>query len=1134
MNDMSKLFYFLGCLLWFPVALAQQTESLHQTQKVATSNDTIYLAQQKLNPEFVEITKVTGEVVPKEHYIFDAQKGQVVFRNFQSDSVIIKYVQLPDFLSKTYTIYDLNRVVNNATPQLFASEPEKPKPFIPFDGLNTSGNISRGMTIGNNQNAVLNSTLDLQITGKLSDNVSIRASIQDANIPMQEGGYSQKLDEFDQIFIEIFSKKWNIRAGDLFLENRQSRYLNFNKKVQGLSTQFTFGTDEAKTDVFAAAALVRGQYAKSTFVGEEGNQGPYKLKGANGELYVLVVSGSENVYVNGRLLKRGENNDYIIDYNAGEIIFTSLFPISSEMRISIEYQYSDRNYTRFTTYAGATHTREKWKLGGFLYAESDLKNQPLQQSLSEEQVAILQEAGNDPTKMFAPSAYADVYSENKILYQKLSDGTNEYYEFSTDETAVLYNVKFSLVGNNLGNYILANNAAVGKIYQYVAPINGEKQGNYDPIVRLIAPTKIQIATVLGSYNPSEKTNIDFELGLSNNDQNLYSSIDDGQNKGLAGHLNAQQRLFSGKWNVDAFAKIQFIEENFKTIERLFNIEFNRDWNISTISGNQNLRTGGFHFALAEKGKATYQIEQLEFSESFKGTKHTFQGIFNLKNWSIAGNNSLLESNGTIASSKFVRTQNQAKYHWKNNWMGTNLRTENNQETIKETGLLSNLSQRFSEMGGFIGRGDSTKVFVEVGYLHRVNDSLVNGMLQKVNKSNAYYLKSKLIQNDKTNLGLYLNYRELNFEDPNRKTEPSINSRILYSDQFFDQLVSINTNYENTSGSLAQQEFTYLEVEPGQGVYTWIDYNNNGIQELEEFEIAAFQDQAKYVRIYLPNQVYLKTHQNKFSQSVVLNPAKWINEKGAKKILSYFYNQTTFLSERKIIRDGGNFNFNPFSSNEEDLLGLNSSFSNSLFYNRGKQQHSVTYTFLNNKIKNQLSIGSQSSSNKSHQLQYTHLFVKTWLLTMNAKTVASTLTSENYSSKNYTIEGYQLAPKLAYLFSKNTSLDVFAEYQKKENTIGNLEALTQSRLGLSFTHNSEKKLSMNGEFSMYNNQFDGDVLSAVSYQILEGLQPGKNFTWRLMVQKNLTQFLDINLNYQARKSDNYKAIHTGNIQLRAFF
>ena len=77
--------------------------------------------------------------------------------------------------------------------------------FTPFNGLNTSGSISRGITIGNNQNAVVDSQLDLQITGKLSDKISIRASIQDANIPTQQGGYTQNLEEFDQIFIELYS-----------------------------------------------------------------------------------------------------------------------------------------------------------------------------------------------------------------------------------------------------------------------------------------------------------------------------------------------------------------------------------------------------------------------------------------------------------------------------------------------------------------------------------------------------------------------------------------------------------------------------------------------------------------------------------------------------------------------------------------------------------------------------------------------------------------------------------------------------------------------------------------------------------------------------------------------------------------
>jgi hypothetical protein len=373
-----------------------------------------------------------------------------------------------------------------------------------------------------------------------------------------------------------------------------------------------------------------------------------------------------------------------------------------------------------------------------------------------------------------------------------------------------------------------------------------------------------------------------------------------------------------------------------------------------------------------------------------------------------------------------------------------------------------------------------------------------------------------------------------FEDAARGSEPSLNSRLLYNNRFFGELLQATTAYETTSGTIPQQEFTYLEVEPGQGVYTWNDYNANGIQELEEFEVAQFSDLAKYVRIFLPNQIFIKTHQNKVSMALTVNFAQWQNKSGFKKILSYFYNQTSYLSERRIEREGANFDLNPFGSSDGNLLGLNSSFRNSLFYNRGKQQHSVTYNYLSSRGRNLLSVGSQQSINSSHQIQYAHLFKKSWLFGLGAKSISSSAMSENYGARNYELEGYQAQPKISYLFSKNASWDLFAEYQFKENQLAEFEILRQKRLGTSFSYTGEKQFTMNGEFSFFQNDFEGNQMSPVAYQMLEGLQPGENMTWRLLVQKNLTQYLDINVNYQGRKSETTKAIHTGSVQLRAFF
>jgi len=310
-------------LLVISVSFAQDVPANYQSRKVVVS-DTIVIDSISINPLRFQVFDNAGKEIDSSSYQVNFSRGILIISEEtknSTDSVTIKYLCYPDYLTRDYFVLDSNIIVNNSSNinKLYSlQESSNKNKFKPFDGLNTLGSISRGVTVGNNQNAVVNSELNLQITGKLNDKVSIRASIQDANIPTQEGGYTQSLDEFDQIFIELYSDNWNIRAGDVDLINTKSYFGNFTKKVQGISLGGTVHHENGgETSAFAAGALVRGVFSKSSFAGQEGNQGPYKLVGPNGELYILIVSGSERVYVNGLLLERGVNNDYVIDYNAG-------------------------------------------------------------------------------------------------------------------------------------------------------------------------------------------------------------------------------------------------------------------------------------------------------------------------------------------------------------------------------------------------------------------------------------------------------------------------------------------------------------------------------------------------------------------------------------------------------------------------------------------------------------------------------------------------------------------------------------------------------------------------------------------------------------------------------------------------
>lgn len=305
--------------------------------------------------------------------------------------------------------------------------------------------------------------------------------------------------------------------------------------------------------------------------------------------------------------------------------------------------------------------------------------------------------------------------------------------------------------------------------------------------------------------------------------------------------------------------------------------------------------------------------------------------------------------------------------WKKSWIGGKLSVEDNKQTEIATETLTPLSQKFTSYEAFVGVGDSIKVFTQFGYKHRVNDSIRNNKLQKVNTSNTFYVGSRIIQNKNTNLSLYANYRSLKHESDTIANENSLNSRLQYNQKLFKNIVQSNTVFETNSGFLPQQDFTYVEVEAGQGTYTWIDYNNNGIQELEEFEIAQFQDQGIYIRVLLPNRVFIRTHQNRFSQTLTINPAQWrVAETKSKKFWSHFYNQTSYLIDRKIKRDGSNFNLNPFESSAENQLGLQLNFRNVLFFNRGKQKYTTSYTYLSNKSSNTLSVGLLENNLKSHQ------------------------------------------------------------------------------------------------------------------------------------------------------------------------
>ena len=1124
---MTKKGWFLILFFVGFYANSQNTSSDFRSKKFIVSKDTIRFDSVPINPQNFKVLAGQKILYPTEYEIF-YNEALLIINAEKYQEITIEYFRFPAFITKTYSPFDKKFIVpnNSNTGQLYSLTTNKKATELKlFDGLKTSGYINRGITSGNNQSTVANSSMDINIEGKLSDKVAIRANIFDTNIPLQENGYSQSITDFDRIFIELYSKDWRVKAGDISLKNESSYFLAFEKQVSGLEVAASINTN---TKIAASGAIVRGQFSSYDFVGIEANQGPYKIFGPNNEPNFVIIAGSEKVFVNGSKITKGINEDYLIDYNIGEVRFNTTFPITNDMRIRVEFQFSNRNYTRFISYEKAEYKTNNVELSGYFYNENDVKNQPIQVSLTAAQKQILANAGNNTNLMVGESAYPDVFDANRILYKKVQSGTNDYFEYSTNENDNLFTVTFSNVNNNEGDYILSETFANGNVFVYV----GANLGNYQPITQLIAPTKLQVAVLNSSYKPSKKTTILTEVAFSNNDQNLFSTIDNNQNKGIATKLAWKQTLLDKKWKLLSDVNYLFIHKNFNTIQRFQSVEFNRDWNLNNPTGNQQQIGIDLSLQKSEDTFLNYSFQQLQFSDNFKGEKHLITSNLQLKNTSFYTNSSFLSNNSEIQDNTFLRVKAGIEQRLLKSWFGGFLNIESNNGVIKQTQEAILTNHQFKEYEGYIGLGDSTKVFAKVGFNYRDNDSIRTNTFTEINNRKTYYLDAKIIQTERTNLSLFANYRET--ENAFSENQKALNSKIIYNQRFLKNFITLGTSYETSSGNVAQQDFVYVEVEAGQGFYTWIDYNDNGIQEFDEFEVAEFQDQANFLRVPLPNLQFIATQSAKVNQSITLNANQWSNKTGLKKVLSHFYNQFFLSSRNELERARNSFNLNPFNMSKDQQISVNFTIKNSLYFNRGLQNFSATYTYAKAENKQQYSIGSQDTDTNYQQIDFQHKIGKFWLIDLQGKLSENKLETENFNNRNYEIDVIAFQPKISYVLNNDNRFAAFYHMKNKENTLAEFEKLKQQKIGIEYFYTGKSTSQFNANFTTFFNDFSGNPNSPVGYQMLEGLQEGTNYTWTFLWNKKLNSFLNVTLNYKGRKSLNSKTIHTGTINLKAVF
>jgi hypothetical protein len=1184
------LFYFL---LFLCTAATAQNTGNSRVKQLSAISDTTQLDTLSLVPGSIKIKIADGRLLDTSYYRINYADGLLILnrKKIASDSIPLEglssyYKTFPYLFSSETKHKDVNRIKpdlqGNSNPFSYDIE-SKNDDIFKMDGLNKSGSISRGITFGNNQDVVVNSNLNLQLSGHLSNNIDILLAATDNNIPIQPEGNTQQLQEFDKVFIQLSNANTKLIAGDFQLTRPKSYFMNFNKKAQGVSFSTTQKINAENKDITkqglntasVSAAVSRGKFARNASIGtkfndrdQESNQGPYHLRGAENEAFIIVLSGTEKVYIDGRLMQRGQENDYIINYNTSEITFTSNQLITKDKRILVEFQYSDKNYARSLVHFGDDFEQNKLKIHLNVYSEQDSKNQPLQQDLTPTQKKLLSEIGDTLSLAVSPSYDSVAFNFDEVLYHQndTTIGTHTYpkiFRYSTSKVFVYlgvndsthYRVTYSNVGQNKGNYNQITSSANGKVFQWVMPdtVTNQPRGSYEPVIQLITPKQKQMVTVGVDYVLSKNSKFSVEGAVSKNDINTFSSANSNDDVGYALKMNLDNvtPLFqkngkdSSKVKLLTNVNYEYVQKYFSPIERYRSIEFERDWNrgSSALADDQHIVGAAVGLAKKDLGFVGYKFNAFFEGGKYNANRHNADILLAKKGFALNYNGSLLSS-ASATNTNFYRHKSGISQKIK--WVNIGLKDEfehNKFALAKKDSLLGN-SYQFWEWQAFVENSDSTKNHYGINYKERTDfvvDTANEKSLVKSATAKSYGGFLDLIKNQNNQLKLNAAYRILTVDSKRTFIKPdnSLVARAEYNFKLLKGVIYSSTYYEIGSGLEVKKEFSYILVAAGQGVYKWNDYNGNGIKELNEFEVAVFVDEANYIKIFTPTNDYQKVYSNQFNEVLMLKPSVvWAAKTGFRKFVSRFGNQTSYRVDRKSSETDLTKAYNPFLAETADstLKTLNSSFRNTLFINQMGSGFGLdlSYQDVRNKVLLVNGLDSRQNVYEEARLRWNIIKEVSWNLAYKSGVKKST--SEYFPARDFSIVYYEVEPK--FNFQPNTSFraTISFKYTDRKNKVepGLQRAILQD-YGAEVKYNVLQKGSLNVKADFIQIKYnDPNKNTSIAYEMLDALKAGQNITWGVMYQRNLSNNLQLSLTYDGRKSQSSKAIHTGGAQVRAYF
>ena len=1041
--------------------------------------------------------------------------------------------------------------------------------------LERSGSISRGVIAGSNRDVNIESGLRMQLAGAIAEDVTVQAVLTDANTPIQPEGTTQRLDNFDRVFMQIDAPPGTARLGDIQVDYGGSTFAPFSRKLQGASVaSSSFGASvPGLTDgrVRAVGATTRGRYRSQDITPIDGVQGPYRLEGGDGERFIVVIAGSERVFLDGERLARGETNDYVIDYAQAEITFTSNRLITADQRITVEFEYTTSGFNRTLVgadtelgFGGRVGGAPRVELGATFLREADDRTFSDAFDLSPQDSLLLEQAGDaGVTRSGAEPVTFDPeapYVQYRRAAQPAPDGGTDTLFVALDaapaDTTTVYRVRFSRVGSNAGSYERVGRSVNGIVYEY----RGPGEGDYAPVRRLPQPIQQRVMDLRGRLRPLPGVELTGEWAQSLNDQNRFSSLDAADDPGQA--YEAALRLDTvplegATWSLGTLSgslRRRVTGRHFTAFNRTRPVEFGRRWNLAARGfdlsaaasrGDETIDEATVSWAFSPSSHLAGGVGRIALGQAFDAQREEAEVRVDEAGWPalqydaerIMSTDTRDGIDGTWWRQRGTLRQSLAAWTPR-----VGLEHEVRRQRVSGTDSLAGASFSFVEVRpGLAYQAGALTAGAEVAY--RMAREGSGGQLRDA--SRAWTVQSDLTYrpNASYNTQARLGYRARRFTDyfrveEQRQDRESIILQWKGTARPFDRAVEVEGFYDALTERTPTQQEIYVRTGPELGQYVWTDANDDGIIQLDEFVPETTPNEGTYVQRFVPSDSLTPVVNLQARLRLRTDPGRhWRNASTWwKQALAVATTETTLeVREKNRSSDlGALYRLNQSVFRQEGLtLDGQVRIGQDVFLFRRTARYGLDVSFDQLRGLSERAAGLRTRFRSTWTATGRVQLGPAWSSELTGAHRIDRSTSRTFASRSYDIESVELQPTVTYRPGRSVRVTSDPSWAWKRDGVGPRTARLL-KVPVEVRWGRASRFELTGRVEVANIQLDGAATGLARFELTDGRGAGASYLWRLSGQYRFSNRLRATFSYDGRAPADAPTVNSVRMQMSASF